>query len=1066
MVGSQGVRTTLSSGSSLDRNLPESDGVFLPSDLASTYQSAYQVVLSPLLRKHDSSSRRPLATCTHTPLRGTRNHTSAFPWICSSLGIPKKEFCTTQSTMPPPPAFGGQIEQLRVGEAITEVVALPGSASDADATQEVVTFETGRLAKQCDGSVVVTVGALSMFATVVRGRPPAIPYEDGGVPLTVEYREPPSARGEFYGRNLRRREGGPPTEREVLVGRAVDRCLRPLFPKNVKEEIQVTITAVSDDGGRDTLPFAVMAASAAMHLSNIPWNGPVGASTVAVGKDDAIMAFPRLPSCYHGDDFQSYADELSPNRAANPEHNPAAMIVSYGGFANSALMIEASSLGRESGGVPDDVVVKALELAASTSGEMIDVQQRLAERIGRAKVRSLAPSLPSKLMVETAEAKVRSGLHMVYSDGSLSKAARNEGVRAVKRKFLQAVQNEEIYMATAMGKSTADVNIKEDMPSLKARLDDAAAAFEKVHRRTVRDMLLGNVDGSTSVPTRVDGRDAHELRALHVEAPVGFGEDRVVVGGGGAHGSSLFMRGETQVVGNATLVFQPRRNEAEAAAMMAASGDGLFTRRMRKRAVEHSMHRAHRDALIASAQAVSGVDSLSTAASTIQENAEELYAPLHGLPSTAGELVLQYNFPPYCTNEIGRVGTTGRREMGHGNLAERALASLMPVPYATDDHMSLPVPSSDSLGVDVVPVPSPLFPFAVRVSANVMSSNGSSSMAAVCAGSLALADAGVPMPSGHCAGISIGLVMEEGEDDDMADDAVLDFGDESSGSQRQPKQDNATAERRYQILVDIQGLEDGMGDMDYKVAGTASGITAIQLDVKPQMGVPVHILGEALRGFARPTLETILQKMNATCQPADDAHASQARRKAHAPMAGRVVIPRTAVPRLIGPNGSRARLIEAESGAKLRVRLDGNVDIVGSGERSYEHAKRLVTRVLNGGLDKDALYMGIVTHVAEYAAFVKILRLLGNEMHENETRDELPSDAFTSCGGVEGMVHITEVSDEKLASIDEVLRVNQLVRTRSLGCDDMGNVLLSLKGLEPLHAPAASSSDERQIGYE
>ena len=379
------------------------------------------------------------------------------------------------------------------------------------------------------------------------------------------------------------------------------------------------------------------------------------------------------------------------------------------------------------------------------------------------------------------------------------------------------------------------------------------------------------------------------------------------------------MRGETQVMSHATLVFQPRRNDgATVLAAMAASGDGLFGQRMRKLVVEQDMHRAHRRALLDVANAAASSDRLAkTAALVIQENAEELYAPLHSVPSSAGELALHYAFPPYSTGEVGRVGTAGRRELGHGNLAERALASLMPVPYAVDARLlQAKQHASGKHGNVDAPVPSPHFPFAARVSTTVVSSNGSSSMAAVCAGSLALADAGVPMPTGHCAGISIGLVMEEEEDEEDEEDELETASggaeDEDEGGSPDVGDDEA-APMSYQVLVDIQGLEDGMGDMDFKVAGTASGITAIQLDVKPRTGVPVSILREALLHHARPTLNTILAAMNAACEPAKDAMSAQERRKPDAPLAGSVTIPRTAVPRLVGPGGSRARLIEANA---------------------------------------------------------------------------------------------------------------------------------------------------------
>jgi polyribonucleotide nucleotidyltransferase len=630
-------------------------------------------------------------------------------------------------------------------------------------------IETGKYAKQVSGSVTVRYGDTLVLVTAHMSddRSPM-----SFLPLTVEYEERHYAVGKIPGSFLRRE--GRPANQATLNARLIDRQIRPLFPKGLRNEVQVIVTVLSADQENDAGWLGAIGASAALMLSDIPWNGPVACTQVGyVG--DAYVVAPTLQQLIDP------ANRLELTVAASRE---------------AVLMVEAAA-----DELPEDVMVGAIETAQAALAPVVALIERMAGELGQ-------PKRAFEAVVEVLPEDV----------ADLSAAARAGGLRDA----LLTVGKHERSVAV---KGLRDALIAERVPDpaadgAKERIAQLKGAFGKAEAAEMRRMVVEE-------SLRTDGRDPKTVRPIWIETGV------LPM----AHGSAVFTRGETQVLGVATL------------------GTGRDNRL---------------------------VDDLGI------ENTEEF--------------MLHYNFPPYSTGEAKRLRGVGRRELGHGNLAKRALARM--------------VPKKDT------------FPYVIRVVGETLESNGSSSMATVCAGSLALMDAGVPVRK-PVAGIAMGLV-KEGE--------------------------------RYAVLSDILGSEDALGDMDFKVCGSRDGVTALQMDIKIT-GITPAIMREAL-GQARDGRLHILGIMDEVL-PAPRADVS-----ARAPRIMSVKIPSDKIGTVIGPGGKQIRELEA-LGAKVEIEEDGHVRIYSDDAAIAEEiAERIKAMTATAELGK--VYDGVVAKVVDFGAFITL----------------------------------------------------------------------------------------------
>ena len=563
-----------------------------------------------------------------------------------------------------------------------------------------ITIETGKLAKQAHGSVVVQSGKCMLLCTVVSN------YKQSDVdflPLTVDYREKFTAAGRFPGGYFKRE--GKPTEKEVLTSRLCDRPLRPLFPKGFLNEVQLIGYLLSTDMENEGDVLMVNGASAALMISDIPWNGPIGC--VRLGQIDGEFV-------------------VNPT---NEQMYDSALDLIYVGSEKEMMMIEGSA-----DQIPEDRFVEALEFAHESIQEIIAAQHELAELCGKQKKDFNLVKAPDNVLELCREITGNRMEDAIFAD---SKQERQVAVDAIKEEADKACEEK----------------FGDDYDS-----DHVKMAFEVIQEEIYRENIL--IKGK-----RADGRGPDDLREVTCETGV---LPRV-------HGSSIFSRGETQSLVLSTL---------------------------------------------GTSRDVQDLDGLT------------------GGP-TSKSFILHYNFPPFSVGEAGRFGFTGRREIGHGALAERSVLPVLP--------------------------PEDEFPYAIRVVSEIMSSNGSTSMASVCGGSLALMDAGVPL-SGHVAGISTGLVSQHDENGNIT---------------------------KYVVLTDIIGAEDHFGDMDFKVCGTRKGVTGFQLDLKIQ-GLPFDIAKEAVVQVTAARMK-ILDVMDAALP----SHRTELRE--HAPRIETVKIDPEKIGALIGP---------------------------------------------------------------------------------------------------------------------------------------------------------------------
>ncbi len=692
-------------------------------------------------------------------------------------------------------------------------IALPGG--------RVVTIETGKLAKQAGGAVLVQSGDTIVHCAATMGASPR-PGLDF-FPLTCDYEERKYAVGKIPGGFIKR--GGRPGEKATLTSRLIDRPLRPLFDKGMRNEVQVIAMPLSAD--MDHLPdvYAVLGASAALHVSDIPFAGPIGAVRIALNADGEHIVNPTQ-------------DEVAESR----------LDLVVAGTAKAILMVEAGA-----NEVSETEMLAAFDRAHEIIVLMCEAQDKLRELAGKPK-REVPLHDYNKEILARIQADFNATLRAGLQDPD--KASREAGLTLLINDVVE--------------------KLKDEYPD---NIGDIREAADKAVKDQLRDLII--TEGK-----RPDGRGTTDIRQIDCE--VGL-LPRV-------HGTGLFTRGQTQVLTTLTL---------------GSSGDAQM------------------------------VD-------TLEEDGEKRYMHF-------------YNFPPYSVGEARPMRGPGRREIGHGALAERA---LLPV-----------IPKSD------------VWPYTMLLQSEVLESNGSTSMASACGSTLALMDAGVPIKA-PVAGIAMGLINE---------------GD------------------KFAVLTDIQGMEDFSGDMDFKVAGTAEGITALQLDTKIQ-GIPRHVFVDAFEQ-ARVARLFILDKItSAIATPREEL-------SAYAPRIITVKIEPDQIGLVIGPGGKMIKKITADTGAKIDIDQDGSVHIASVDGAAGEMARKIIedmTRTVKPGDE----FEGKIVRFLQFGAFVELIP------------------------GKDALVHVSQLSDPPPSRPEENLNIGDTLKVRVTEIDGQGRVNATARGLDEPFDPA------------
>jgi polyribonucleotide nucleotidyltransferase len=679
-----------------------------------------------------------------------------------------------------------------------------------------VVLETGTLAQQATSSVLARLGETTVLATVVMSkRDTLLDY----FPLSVEYVERLYAGGRIKGSRWVKREGRP-TDEAILTGRLIDRSIRPLFPKELKKDIQVVVTVLSVDGENDPDVLSIIATSAALAVSKIPWRGPVGAVRIGAVKEVGNGGVELL---------------VNPNSA---EHDLLDLdIVLTSGPEGKVLMIEAGAKQ-----IPEDIASKAVKLARECNTKIVEGINGLVKEVGEEKI---------TVQKDTAIEEIKALVEKSYKDKIIA--------------LLEGDLPEDV--SGEVGKIADSIVELEGEGADKGKI---LQAVDYIFKKTVRERIIK--EGK-----RIDGRKIDEIRPLSARAKI---IPRV-------HGSGLFQRGQTQVLSIATL-------GSAAFGQLIESPEGEETKRY--------MH--------------------------------------------------HYSFPPYSVGETGRIGSPSRREIGHGALAERALEAV--------------IPSEEK------------FPYTIRVVSEVMSSNGSTSMASVCGSTLALMDAGVPITT-PVAGIAMGLITDE---------------------------------KSHVVLTDIIGLEDFSGDMDFKVAGTKDGITAIQLDVKID-GLTEEMIAEVFTKAKDARLKILDVLIGAIPEARKEV-------SEYAPKIKMMQIDPEKIGAVIGSGGKVIKNIIATSGAQVDIEDDGSVSISAVDEEAVQKAMEMV-EALTHEVKPGEIFEGTVKRMLSFGAFVEILP------------------------GKEGMVHVSEMSQDYVKDPGDVVEIGQAVKVRVKEIDDQGRINLSMK---------------------
>ncbi|MGK2879915.1 MAG: polyribonucleotide nucleotidyltransferase [Mycobacterium sp.] len=720
-----------------------------------------------------------------------------------------------------------------------------------------IRFETGRLAQQAAGAVAAYLDDDTMLLSATSASKSPKDHFDF-FPLTIDVEERMYAAGRIPG-SFFRREGRPSTD-AILTCRLIDRPLRPTFVSGLRNEIQVVVTILSLDPKDLYDVLAINAASASTQISGLPFSGPVGGVRVAListpdNKGGQWVAFPTVQQLEN-----AVFDMVVAGRKTDDD--VAIMMVEAEATENVIALIAGGA------GAPNEAVVaEGLEAAKPFIAALCTAQEELAARA--AKPVAEYPLFPDY------ESDVYDAVTAVASDALAEaltiagKTERNDRTDEIKVEVLERLSQD-----------------------YAGREKEIGAAYRSLTKKLVRQRILTD-------HFRIDGRGITDIRALSAEVAV---IPR-------AHGSALFERGETQILGVTTLDMVKMAQQ---------------------------------------------IDSLG--------------------PETSKRYMHHYNFPPYSTGETGRVGSPKRREIGHGALAERALVPVLP---SVEE-----------------------FPYAIRQVSEALSSNGSTSMGSVCASTLALLNAGVPLRA-PVAGIAMGLVSDDVEVD-------------------------GTTERRFVALTDILGAEDAFGDMDFKVAGTKDFVTALQLDTKLD-GIPSQVLAGAL-AQAKDARTTILEVMAEAIDAPDEM-------SPYAPRVTAIKVPVDKIGEVIGPKGKMINAITEQTGASISIEDDGTVFVGATDGLSAQAAIDMINAIANPQLPKiGERFLGTVVKTTDFGAFVSLLP------------------------GRDGLVHISKLGrGKRIAKVEDVVKVGDKLRVEIADIDNRGKISLILVAED--EAAGASSED-------
>lgn len=675
-------------------------------------------------------------------------------------------------------------------------------------------LETGKVARQAEGAVLVTYGETEVLATVCAAK--EVKADQDFFPLTVNYQEKYYATGKVPGGFMKRE--GKPSEREVLISRLIDRPIRPLFPDAFKNEVQVICTVLSHDQNTDSDIPAMIAASAALTISGIPFLGPIGAAKVGY-IDGQFVLNPTL--------------EQMPDTQLE---------LSVAGTSEGVLMVES-----EANELSEETMLNAVMFGFESFQPVIKMINELKAEAGKPAWE--APAFPPEF--DALYARIEKEFIGKYEE-------------AFK-------ETDKLKRGELVGKASEEVKATID-PENELEMRYVGDAIEKLMHKVVREKVL-------TTGHRIDGRDTKTVRPIQCEVDVLPC----------AHGSALFTRGETQAMVVTTL----------------GTGED--------------------------AQIVDGL---------MNEYKEDF--------------MLNYNFPPFSVGECGRMGSPGRREIGHGKLAWRA---IHPMPPKNKDT----------------------FPYTIRVVSEIMESNGSSSMATVCGTTMSLMAAGVPMEK-PVAGIAMGLIKED--------------------------------DGRVAVLTDILGDEDHLGDMDFKVAGTKDGVTALQMDIKIT-SITKEIMQTALAQAHEGRIHILGEMAKAIAEPRP--HVSD-----RAPRIIAIKIPVDKIREVIGSGGKVIREITEKTNTKIDIADDGVIKIASVKKEDGEAALEWIMGIV-AEPEEGKIYHGVITKIMDFGAFVRFL------------------------GTTEGLVHISEVKNERIASVSDFYKEGDSIWVKCLGTDNRGKIKLSAK---------------------
>ncbi len=705
--------------------------------------------------------------------------------------------------------------------AVTKTIELADGRS--------ITIETGKLARQADGAVVVTMGETMLLATVVSAREA---NEDVDfMPVSVDYREKFSAAGRFPGGFLKRE--GRPSDDEILVARLVDRALRPLFPEDYHAETAVMISLISANS--EDLPDALagLAASAAIAVSDVPFETPI--SEVRVGRVNGQLII-------------------------NPTHSQlseADLDIMVGASFDNIMMVEG-----EMSEVSEEEMLEAIKFAHEEIKKHCKVQEELAQELGVVK-REYSHENNDEELRAKVKADLYDACYQFAKSGVTEKQERLAGFDAIRDEYIEAYR---------------EANVENEEIDLEQHEKLIKRYYHEVEKEAMRRMILDD-------KIRLDGRKSDEIRSI-------WGEVDYLPG---AHGSSLFTRGETQSLTSVTL-----------------------GTKMDEKIIDNV---------------------------TVQGKEKFL---------------LHYNFPPFSVGEPRTPRGLSRREIGHGNLAHRALKRMIPAD----------------------------FPYIVRVVSDILESNGSSSMATVCAGTMALMDSAMKIKS-PVSGIAMGLITDKDSD-------------------------------KYAILSDILGDEDHLGDMDFKVAGTVNGITATQMDIKVD-GLPYEVLSQALMQAKEGRLHILNKMMEIIPEPREDF-------KPNVPRIEVIEIPKDMIGAVIGPGGKIIQAIQEETETVIVIEeIDdkGVVEISGTGIEAVEAAKKRIKAIV-AVPEVGEIYQGKVKSVVSFGAFVEIIP------------------------GKEGLLHVSEMDWKRVESAEDFTKEGEILEVKLIGVDEKtGKLKLSRRALLP-----------------